>query len=68
LLYNKNNILQDVKDQLKFKYDQDELAYRKKSIGNCRYEHNKKREKLMILAVGTRYIFGFSDTCVSFIR
>ncbi|XP_025423167.1 uncharacterized protein LOC112692650 [Sipha flava] len=28
---------QDVKDQLKFKYDQDELAYRKKSIGNCRY-------------------------------
>jgi hypothetical protein len=39
--YNVNKTLQDVKKQLQTKYDQDEMVYRKRSVGNCRYEHVK---------------------------
>lgn len=40
--YNVNKMLQDVKEQLQTKYNQDEMIYRKRSVGNCRCEHVKQ--------------------------
>lgn len=37
----KKKMLQDVKKEMRSKYDQDEMAYRKRSVGNCRYTSNK---------------------------
>jgi hypothetical protein len=36
--YNANKILQDFKAQLQSKYNEDEMVFRKRSVGNCRYE------------------------------
>jgi hypothetical protein len=36
--YNANNMLQDIKAQLQTKHNEDEMVYRKRSVGNCRYE------------------------------
>jgi hypothetical protein len=36
--YNTNKMLQDVKAQLQSKYNEDEMVFRKRSVGNCRYE------------------------------
>lgn len=43
--FNGSKMLQDKKEQMQATYDQDEMMYRERSVGNCRYANVSNENK-----------------------